>query len=76
MKHANNQEKVIEVLRNNEIDAIDHSIKLITLTELKKQLKKLENKDEILKEITEKREGSKYITFNPKNCNLLDDIDL
>ena len=74
--YINNQEKVIEVLRNNEIDAIDHSIKLITLTELKKQLKKLENRDEILKEITEKREGSKYITFNPKNCNLLDDIDL
>ena len=76
LSYINNQEKVIEVLRNNEIDAIDHSIKLITLTELKKQLKKLENKDEILKEITEKREGSKYITFNPKNCNLLDDIDL
>lgn len=76
LSYINNQEKVIEVLRNNEIDAIDHSIKLITLTELKKQLKKLENKDEILKEITEKREGSKYITFNPKNCNLLDDIEL
>lgn len=76
LSYINNQEKVIEVLRNNEIDAIDHSIKLITLTELKKQLKKLENKDEILKEITEKREGSKYITFNPKNCNLLDDINL
>lgn len=76
LSYINNQEKVIEVLRNNEIDAIDHSIKLITLTELKKQIKKLENKDEILKEITEKREGSKYITFNPKNCNLLDDIDL
>ena len=76
LSYINNQEKVIEVLRNNEIDAIDHSIKLITLTELKKQLKKLENKDEILREITEKREGSKYITFNPKNCNLLDDIDL
>ena len=76
LSYINNQEKVIEVLRNNEIDAIDHSIKLITITELKKQLKKLENKDEILKEITEKREGSKYITFNPKNCNLLDDIDL
>ena len=76
LSYINNQEKVIEVLRNNEIDAIDHSIKLITLTELKKQLKKLENRDEILKEITEKREGSKYITFNPKNCNLLDDIDL
>ena len=76
LSYINNQEKVIEILRNNEIDAIDHSIKLITLTELKKQLKKLENKDEILKEITEKREGSKYITFNPKNCNLLDDIDL
>ena len=76
LSYINNQEKVIEVLRNNGIDAIDHSIKLITLTELKKQLKKLENKDEILKEITEKREGSKYITFNPKNCNLLDDIDL
>ena len=76
LSYINNQEKVIEVLHNNEIDAIDHSIKLITLTELKKQLKKLENKDEILKEITEKREGSKYITFNPKNCNLLDDIDL
>ena len=76
LSYINNQEKIIEVLRNNEIDAIDHSIKLITLTELKKQLKKLENKDEILKEITEKREGSKYITFNPKNCNLLDDIDL
>ena len=76
LSYINNQEKVIEVLRNNEIDAIDHSIKLITLTELKKQLKKLENKDEILKEITEKKEGSKYITFNPKNCNLLDDIDL
>ena len=76
LSYINNQEKVIEVLRNNEIDAIDHSIKLITLTELKKQIKKLENKDEILKEITEKKEGSKYITFNPKNCNLLDDIDL
>ena len=76
LSYITNQEKVIEVLRNNEIDAIDHSIKLITLTELKKQLKKLENKDEILKEITEKREGSKYITFNPKNCNLLDDINL
>lgn len=76
LSYINNQEKVIEVLRNNEIDAIDHSIKLITLTELKKQLKKLENKDEILREITEKREGSKYITFNPKNCNLLDDIEL
>ena len=76
LSYINNQEKVIEVLRNNEIDAIDHSIKLITITELKKQLKKLENKDEILKEITEKREGSKYITFNPKNCNLLDDIEL
>ena len=76
LSYINNQEKVIEVLRNNEIDAIDHSIKLITLTELKKQIKKLENKDEILKEITEKREGSKYITFNPKNCNLLDDIEL
>lgn len=76
LSYINNQEKVIEVLRNNEIDAIDHSIKLITLTELKKQLKKLENKDEILKEITEKREGSKYITFNSKNCNLLDDIEL
>ena len=76
LSYINNQEKVIEVLRNNGIDAIDHSIKLITLTELKKQLKKLENKDEILKEITEKREGSKYITFNPKNCNLLDDIEL
>ena len=76
LSYINNQEKVIEVLRNNEIDAIDHSIKLITLTELKKKIKKLENKDEILKEITEKREGSKYITFNPKNCNLLDDIDL
>lgn len=76
LSYISNQEKVIEVLRNNEIDAIDHSIKLITLTELKKQLKKLENKDEILKEITEKREGSKYITFNPKNCNLLDDINL
>ena len=76
LSYINNQEKVIEVLRNNEIDAIDHSIKLITLTELKKQLKNLENKDEILKEITEKREGSKYITFNPKNCNLLDDIEL
>lgn len=76
LSYINNQEKVIEVLRNNEIDAIDHSIKLITLTELKKQIKKLENRDEILKEITEKREGSKYITFNPKNCNLLDDIDL
>lgn len=76
LSYINNQEKVIEVLRNNEIDAIDHSIKLITLTELKKQIKKLENKDEILKEITEKREGSKYITFNPKNCNFLDDIDL
>ena len=76
LSYINNQEKVIEVLRNNEIDAIDHSIKLITLTELKKQLKKLENKDEILKEITEKREGSTYITFNPKNCNLLDDIEL
>ena len=76
LSYINNQEKVIEVLRNNEIDAIDHSIKLITLTELKKQLKKLENKDEILREITERREGSKYITFNPKNCNLLDDIDL
>ena len=76
LSYINNQEKVIEVLRNNEIDAIDHSIKLITLTELKKQLKKLETKDEILKEITEKREGSKYITFNPKNCNLLDDINL
>lgn len=76
LSYINNQEKVIEVLRNHEIDAIDHSIKLITLTELKKQLKKLENKDEILRGITEKREGSKYITFNPKNCNLLDDIDL
>lgn len=76
LSYINNQEKVIEVLRNNEIDAIDHSIKLITLTELKKQLKKLKNKDEILKEITEKKEGSKYITFNPKNCNLLDDINL
>ena len=76
LSYINNQEKVIEVLRNNEIDVIDHSIRLITLTELKKQLKKLENKDEILKEITEKREGSKYITFNPKKCNLLDDIDL
>ena len=76
LSYINNQEKVIEVLRNNEIDAIDHSIKLITLTELKKQLKKLENKDEILKEITERKEGSKYITFNPKNCNLLDDIEL
>ena len=76
LSYINNQEKVIEVLRNNEIDAIDHSIKLITLTELKKQIKKLENKDEILREITERREGSKYITFNPKNCNLLDDIDL
>ena len=76
LSYINNQEKVIEVLRNNEIDAIDHSIKLITLTELKKQIKKLENKDEILKEITEKKEGSKYITFNPKNCNLLDDINL
>ena len=76
LSYINNQEKVIEVLRNNEIDAIDHSIKLITLTELKKQLKKLENKDEILKEITERKGGSKYITFNPKNCNLLDDIEL
>ena len=76
LSYINNQEKVIEVLRNNEIDAIDHSIKLITLTELKKQLKKLENKEEILKEITEKKEGSKYITFNSKNCNLLDDINL
>lgn len=76
LSYINNQEKVINVLRNNEIDAIDHSIKLITLTELKKQLKKLENRDEILKEITEKKEGSRYITFNSKNCNLLDDIDL
>ena len=76
LSYINNQEKVIEVLRNNEIDGIDHSIKLITLTELKKQLKKLENRDEILNEITEKKEGSKYITFNPKNCNLLDDINL
>ena len=76
LSYINNQEKVLEVLRNNEIDGIDHSIKLITLTELKKQLKKLENRDEILNEITEKKEGSKYITFNPKNCNLLDDINL
>ena len=76
LSYINDQEKVIDVLRNNEIDAIDHSIKLITLTELKKQLKKLENRDEILKEITEKREGNRYITFNPKKCNLLDDINL
>ena len=76
LSYINNQEKVIEVLRNNEIDGIDHSIRLITLTELKKQLKKLENKDEILKEITEKKEGSKYITFDSNNCTLLDDINL
>ena len=74
LSYINDQEKVIEVLRNNEIDGIDHSIRLITLTELKKQLKTLANREEILKEITEKREGSRYITFNSDNCNLLDDI--
>lgn len=74
LSYIDDQEKVIEVLRNNEIDVIDHSIRLITLTELKKLLKKLENKDKILNEITEKKQGSTFVTFDLSKSNYLDDI--
>lgn len=71
--YINDIEKVIEVLRNYGIDVINHDIQLKTITETKKLIKNLENKDEILNEITEKKEGSKYITFIKSEC-LLDDL--
>lgn len=73
LSYIDDQEKVISLLQENGVDGIDHSVKLITITELKKLVKKLENKEQILAEITEKKEGSKYITFN-SDCNLVDNI--
>ena len=73
LSYINDQEKVISLLKERGVDVIDHSIKLVTITELKKLVKKLDNKEQILAEITEKKEGSKYITFN-SDCNLIDNI--
>lgn len=73
LSYIDDQEKVISLLQENGVDVIDHSIKLVTITELKKLVKKLDNKEQILAEVTEKKEGSKYITFN-SDCNLIDNI--
>lgn len=73
LSYIDDQEKVISLLQEQGVDVIDHSIKLVTITALKKLLKKLDNKEQILAEITEKKEGSKYITFN-SDCNLIDNI--
>lgn len=64
LSYIDDQEKIISLLQDNGIDGIDHTIKLVTITALKKLLKKLNNKEEILSSITEKKEGSKYITFD------------
>ena len=76
LSYINDQEKVISLLKEQGVDVIDHSIKLVTITELKKLIKKLENKEQLLAEITEKKEGSKYITFAApdSDCNLIDNI--
>lgn len=76
MSYISDTEKVISVLSNQGVDVIDHSIKLVTITELKKLVKKLENKEQILAEITEKKEGSKYITFTApdSDCSLVDNL--
>lgn len=76
MSYISDTEKVISVLSDQGVDVIDHSTKLVTITELKKLVKKLENKEQILAEITEKKEGSKYITFTAPDseCSLIDNL--
>lgn len=70
VSYISDTEKIISLLQEQGVDVIDHTIKLVTITELKKLVKKLDNKEQILAEITEKKEGSKYITFN-SDCDLL-----
>lgn len=74
LNYIKDTEKVIKVLRDNKIDVIDHSIKLVTITELKKLIKTLENRETILETVTETKQGSEYITFKSTDLECLTDL--